>query len=36
MSTDGAHLGVSAERALKTILGGEPAPNPALLEVGPG
>lgn len=26
MSADGAHLGVSAERALKTILGGEPAP----------
>lgn len=24
--TDGAHLGVSAERALKTILGGEPSP----------
>jgi len=26
MSADGAHLGVSAERALKTILGGEPEP----------
>jgi hypothetical protein len=24
--SDGAHLGVGAERALKTILGGEPAP----------
>jgi hypothetical protein len=26
MSSDGAHLGVSADRALKTILGGEPSP----------
>lgn len=26
--TDGAHLGVGAERALKTILGGEPQPAP--------
>jgi hypothetical protein len=26
MSADGAHLGVSAERAIKTILGGEPSP----------
>lgn len=26
MSSDGAHLGVSANRAIKTILGGEPAP----------
>jgi hypothetical protein len=26
MSADGAHMGVSAERALKTILGGEPEP----------
>lgn len=24
--SDGAHLGVSAERALKTVLGGEPSP----------
>lgn len=29
MSGDGAHLGVGAERALKTILGGEPAPTEA-------
>ena len=27
MSTDGAHLGVSAERALETILGGKPSPS---------
>jgi hypothetical protein len=27
MSSDGAHLGVSAERALATILGGEPSPS---------
>lgn len=26
MSADGAHLGVTPERALKTILGGEPSP----------
>lgn len=26
MSTDGAHLGVNAERALDTILGGKPSP----------
>lgn len=26
MSSDGAHLGVDAERALKTILSGEPSP----------
>lgn len=26
MNADGAHLGVDAERALKTILGGEPSP----------
>ncbi len=25
---DGSHLGVDADRALKTILGGEPAPSP--------
>jgi len=29
MGDDGAHLGVGAERALKTILGGEPAPTEA-------
>lgn len=27
MSNDGAHLGISAERALGTILGGEPSPS---------
>ena len=27
MSADGAHLGVSAERALETILGGKPSPS---------
>lgn len=26
--TDGAHLGVSAHRAIETILGGEPSPSP--------
>jgi len=26
MSADGAHIGVDAERALRTILGGEPSP----------
>ena len=30
--SDGAHSGVSAERALKTILGGEPAPTEAECE----
>ena len=28
MSSDGAHLGVSADRALKTIIGGDPEPEP--------
>jgi hypothetical protein len=28
MGADGAHLGVSAGRALSTILGGEPSPSP--------